>query len=162
MRLILVSLLTILVLAPLVALADARKQALLFVQVRESRLRSQPEFWANAIAPLSYGDSLTPLGAAPSSKSWLKVKLGDTEGYVHVSAVTSRRVVLKVSANRSAKAVNSSDVVLAGKGFNNQVEQSYAASRGVSFVPVDDVEKISAPSGEEARAFLQNGKLKMD
>ena len=142
--------------------ATGSQQGYIYVQVRESKLRSQPNFWSPAVGNLSYGDSLVPFGAAPSSNAWLKAKLGDTEGFVHVSAVTSRRIVIKTSAGQQQKVADTEDIVLAGKGFNNQVEGRYAASKGVSFASVDDVEKISAPSGEEARVFLQNGKLSTD
>lgn len=136
----------------------ATKEGLLYVQVKESRLRSQPQFWATSVADLSYGTALVALSAAPSDKSWIKAKLGETEGFVHVSAITSRKVVLSTSADASKKQVDPSSVVMAGKGFNSQVENSYKSSKGLDFASVNEVEQYKVQSTEE-ETFLRDGKL---
>ena len=137
------------------AVTAAPKEGLLYLQVQQSRLRSQPQFWSPPLADLNYGDSA--LGAAPKDKSWLKVKFGDKEGYVHVSSVTSRKVIVKGSAKVSAN-VDPSSVVLAGKGFNKQVEGNYGASKGLNYKAVDLVEANKVESAEET-AFLVSGGL---
>ncbi len=136
----------------------APKEALLYVQVKESKLRSQPQFWASSAANLTYGDVLTALGAAPSDKSWIKVKKGDTEGYVHVAAVTKRKVILSSSTKGVQSNVDPSSVVMAGKGFNRQVENSYASKKGLDFKSVDKAEQNKVDPSDEA-AFIKEGKL---
>lgn len=144
-------------LAPLTALAAA-SEALLYVQVRNTKLRAEPKFWSAQKADLDYGSAVTPLGAAPNDKSWLKVKKGDTEGFVHVSAITKRRIVLSGQAVPNGKGVDQSSIVLAGKGFNSQVEDKYRAANGLDYAAVDEVTKLGVDGAEEA-AFIAEGKL---
>ncbi len=143
----------------LVSLASAApSQKNIYIQVRETRLRTQPEFWAPTVKVLSYGDFLTPLGAAQNNKSWLKAQLGGEQGYVHVSAVTSRKIVLASSRNTDAVRASSSEIVLAGKGFNKQVENHYKSSKGLDFAGVDEVEQLKIDPVEQVM-FLQAGEL---
>ena len=142
---------------PLPSAMAAPKEALLYLQVQQTKLRSQPQFWSTPVSDLSYGAALTTLGAAPSDKSWIKVKYGDKEGYVHVSSVTSRKIVLKSAGNVDPN-VDPGSIVLAGKGFNKQVEGNYAASRGLNYKSVDLVEANRVEPAEEI-AFLESGGL---
>lgn len=136
----------------------ATKEARIFVQVRESKLRSQPAFWSPSVADLSYGSALVAVGADPKNKSWIKAKLGETEGFVHVSAVTNKKVILSTNTSNVQRVADQSDVVMAGKGFNRQVENSYKTSKGLDFGAVDEVEKSKVDSNEGA-AFVKEGKL---
>jgi hypothetical protein len=135
----------------------ATPESFLYVKVRESKLRQDPQFWAPTVANLPYGTKLSEIGAAQKDSQWLKVKFDASEGYVHISAVTKRRVVLG-SAGVGGDKVDPSTVVLAGKGFNRQVEQSYASSKGLDFKSVDEVEQYHVDSSEGA-AFVKDGKL---
>lgn len=135
----------------------APKESLLYVQVRESKLRSKPQFWSPPVADLTYGSALVPVAAAPSDKSWIKTRLGNVEGFVHVSAVTRRKIVLSTSTAKLDKTVDSS-IVLAGKGFNSQIENNYKASKGLDFAPVNEVETYKVASAAE-EVFIRDGKL---
>ncbi len=141
------------------AVADAApKEKTLYVQVRESKLRAQPQFWAPTVQELPYGTALTALSAAPSNKSWLQAKVGETQGFVHVSAVTSRKIVINPSAKRNSVQSASNDIVLAGKGFNKQVENNYGSSKGLDFAAVDELEKAKIDPAEEV-VFIREGDL---
>jgi hypothetical protein len=134
------------------------KQKLLYVQVRESKLRAEPQFWSSTVQDLSYGSSLVALGAAPGNKSWVRAKSGEHEGFVHMSAVTSRKIVLVASDKPGLVRAPSSDVMLAGKGFNQQVENHYGTSKGLDFSVVDEVEKLRVDPLEQA-TFIREGDL---
>lgn len=157
-RLISLATVTLLCLLPTRSLEGAAPDPMLYIQVRSTKLRAKPEFWSQAIADLSYGSVLSPLGAAPTDKSWLKVKLDATEGYVHVSSVTKRRIVLKASAIGGDKNVDQSSIVLAGKGFNSQIENNYGSAKGLDYAAVNEVEKLNVDPGEEG-LFVSEGKL---
>lgn len=157
MRLSFLALLISSILPPLADLHAAPPRPL-YVQVRESTLRSEPQFWSPTVQILKYGDVLEPLGAVPGSKAWLKAKVGEREGYVHVSAVTSRKVVFNASTKSDMVRGASGDVVLAGKGFNKQVENHYGASKGLDFEVVNEVEKVKVDPLEQA-AFIRDGGL---
>lgn len=156
-RLVYATLTSLFCLAPQ-SLAGAGADPMLYIQVRSTKLRAKPEFWSAALADLSYGSALTPLGAAPTDKSWLKVKLDATEGYVHVSSVTKRKIILKASADTNGKNVDQSSIVLAGKGFNSQIENNYRSAKGLDYSAVDEVEKLGVDPGEEGQ-FVSDGKL---
>ncbi len=146
-------------LASLATLVSAAPQPkLLYVQVKQSSLRAQPKFWAPVLADLPYGTPLTPVSTSPDDKSWLKVKVGETEGYAHVSAVTSRKVAMTGAVKSVNPKVDSLASSLAGKGFNKNVEGAYASAKGVDFTSVDFVESQKIDSAE-FYSFIQEGKL---
>lgn len=128
----------------------------LTVKVKESKLRSAPKLWASAVGDLKFGDVLTPLA---SDGGWFKVKTSrGLQGFVHPTAVTDRRVILSSSKAASAK-VDPSEVVLAGKGFNKEIEQDFSKKH-----PASDYRKVDAVgavkiSDQELREFLRSGKL---
>lgn len=157
MRLILLALLIASTLQPLAG-ANAAPSRPVYVQVRESKLRLEPQFWSPTVRVLTYGDALESMGPVPGNKSWIKAKAGASEGYVHVSAVTSRRVVFNASTKADMVRGASGDVVLAGKGFNKQVETHYGTSKGLDFEVVNEVEKIKVDPVEQA-AFIRDGGL---
>jgi hypothetical protein len=127
-----------------------------YVQVRKTALRSQPSMISPSVSTLKYGDTVELLESAQDS--WLRVKASGRSGYLHVSATTSRKVVLQQRDIRSADSVSSSDVVLAGKGFSREVERAFAAKNGVSLAAVDSIERNSVSSVEIAQ-FIASGKL---
>lgn len=137
---------------------SAPKEAILYVQVRNSKLRRDPEFWAPALADLTYGSVLTGLNGGPSGKMWLKAKFGTVEGFVHISAISRRKIVFDANAITRAGGIDQSSIVLAGKGFNNQVENKFKASQGLDFSPVDEIERLGVDGSEESE-FIKNGKL---
>lgn len=153
------SALFVLAVLPFVPVSDAApQQKMLYVQVKESTLRSQPKFWSSTVAPLLYGSELTPIAAAPEDKSWLKVKLGAVEGFVHATAVTNRKLSLGGATKSINPKVDSLSMSLAGKGFNKKVEGAYASSKGIDFSGVDALEAHTV-DGIALYAFIHEGKL---
>lgn len=127
----------------------------LYVQVRQTVVRASPQYWGAKVAPVAYGDRLAKVS---EDDGWLKVKTGGgSQGFVHSSAVTTRRIVF--AANAAGQNFSSSDVVLAGKGFNSDVENRYANSKsGVNYRAVDTVESLKVPDSAVAE-FVTQGKL---
>jgi hypothetical protein len=78
---------------------------------------------------------------------------------VHESAVSERRVVLNSDASFDNKAGGDQTVILAGKGFNKEVERAYSSrNRSLNFKAVDAMEKNSVSNSELLR-FAKEGKL---
>ncbi|MBX7143142.1 MAG: SH3 domain-containing protein [Oligoflexia bacterium] len=127
------------------------------VKIRSTALRSQPKAWAATLAVLSYGDTLKLTGA---DGSWMKVKSkGGTEGFVHSSALTTKKVVLASAKSPSAQ-VDRADIVMAGKGFSKEIERQFASANGsLNYASVNEVERFRVSSGELS-AFMKSGKLK--
>ena len=130
----------------------------IWVQVRNSVIRSQPQHFASGIGSVKYGDKLTMLG---TQDNWVKVKTGGgATGYIPVSSVSAKVVALSVKDAAKSKA-DPSDVVLAGKGFSKDVENQYKQSSTAGrYDLVDKVEKGSAVTRNEVAQFVRSGGLK--
>lgn len=142
----------------LIALAFSASGALaedIYVQVKTSALRAEPKYWSSQVAPLKYGDKLKRI---KEDDGWYQAQsTAGAKGFIHSSAITSRRVVF---ANTGGTQVaSSSDVVLAGKGFNREVEREYAAQNSdLNFRSVDAVESLRVTDGAVTE-FIKVGKL---
>lgn len=126
------------------------------IQVKETRLRSSPKFYAKTISQLERGDTLEKLS---EERGWYEVKTPTGEvGWVHSSAVETKK--LKLSSGEWIETEASpEEVALAGKGFNKEVESEYRKNHpDLDFTWVDRMEKIEI-SEEDIIAFLKEGKL---
>ncbi len=170
-------------LLPLSASAITAGQEL-YVQVRSSKMRSAPQLWAPAIADIVYGDSVTVLPGQDTDGAWLKVTCRKREGYVHISAVSTHEIVMHTDHEKptmlahantagvvlAGKGLGSDgdesgsnnarnpDVVLAGRGFNKQIEAAYARAHALNYSAVNQVEGERL-SDSELATFIKAGKL---
>ena len=127
-----------------------------YVEVKAAKIRSEPRHWASGVESVSFGVPLTELAR---EASWVKVRAASgATGYLHESALTSRRIILKGEGGlRDDESADS--VVLAGKGFNADVEAEYAASGGeLNYAAVDTIEAAMV-SEDELYRFLIEGRL---
>lgn len=141
----------------LLALAVLLVAETVVVKVQTTSLRKEPKFYSAAVAALKAGDSLTKLA---SQNGWVQVKTSSgVVGWIHSSAVETKKFNLaSVGGTRKTQA-SASEVALAGKGFNKQVEDSYKANhRDANFAAVDRMLKLSV-SPAEVEAFIKKGKL---
>lgn len=130
----------------------------LFVEVKSAALRKEPKHWAEAIEQLQYGDQLEEISRA---SSWVMVKTnGSRQGYVHLSALTKRVVLLpKAGAANPAIEADASSIVLAGKGFNKDIEAQYSAGQpSLNYAAVALMESREV-SAQQLYQFLRDGKL---
>ena len=128
----------------------------LYVKVRQAKIRSEPKQWAPGVANLNYGDKVNEIGEEDGA--WFKVEKGGKTGYLHSTAVSERAVVFK-STTSVAKTGNDKDVILAGKGFNKEVESKYSQTKSnLNYGEVDRMEKLSVGDSELA-SFIKDGQL---
>jgi hypothetical protein len=126
----------------------------LTVQVRETKLRKEPKFWAPAVATLKAGDAV---GEIERQGDWIRGTGRGATGWIHGSAVTTQAVVLTGGSTTASTETRSGDVSLAGKGFTDQVEREYRKEKAAGF---EDLERIAPPiSDAELETFLREGKL---
>lgn len=127
------------------------------VKIKSTALRSQPKAWASSVAVLNYGDALELIGA---EGAWMKAKAkGGKTGYVHSSALTTKKVLL-ASSKAPAAQVDRADIVMAGKGFSKEIERQFASTNGtLNYSAVNEVEKQRVGAGELS-SFIKSGKLK--
>ena len=66
---------------------------LVYVQVASARVRSAAKHWASSVAEIKFGDKLQEISR---DSNWIKIRTkSGEEGFVHVSAVTERTVVVR-------------------------------------------------------------------
>jgi hypothetical protein len=135
---------------------DAMK--MMSVQVKRGEVRATPYFLGKIVATLSYGDRVEVLG---SKESWFRVSLKgkDVTGWMHASALSEKRILLKAGEADAPVAASSGELALAGKGFNADVEAEFKArNRNIDFTWIDRMQEMKVPP-ERIAAFLQEGGL---
>ena len=128
------------------------------VQVKRGEVRATPYFLGKIVATLSYGDRVDVL---ESREGWFRVSpqgKGIT-GWMHSSALSEKRIVLKAGGRDAQVAASSGELALAGKGFNADVESEFKArNRNIDFSWIDRMQAMTVPP-ERIAAFLQEGGL---
>jgi SH3-like domain-containing protein len=127
------------------------------VTVRETQARATPSFLGAVLAVLAYGDRVDVL---EEQRDWIKVSLpGGKQGWVNRSALTDKRVVLQSGSGSAEESASSSEVALAGKGFNKEVEAEYKAENDLDYTWVDRMEGFVVPA-QQILAFVEAGGLR--
>lgn len=138
----------------LVFFAFAKPGDTMYVNVKESILKSGTGFFSSKLESLYYGDSVIIL---EESGKWTKVGLStniSVQGWISSASLTKKKIV-------SGKTQNLSDteLALAGKGFSAEVEGAMKQRNGqLRFDLVDKIEEKTV-SDEDLLSFLNEGKL---
>ncbi len=127
------------------------------VQVRTSNLRSRPSFLGSTISEMVYG---TQVRVGSRQGPWVQVTGPDGRtGWLHESALSEDELAMVSGDAEAATGASSEEIALAGKGFNDQVEQEYRnQNQDLDFQTVDRMEKIVI-TPEQAAAFLAAGQV---
>jgi len=148
--------------ATLMPITPVQAQKTMIVQVKQAQIRSTPSFLAKIMARPAYGEKVTVL---TEKKGWMKVKRNTavrTEGWMHGSALSPVRVILKSGDQAKSWQSSAQEVALAGKGFNQKIEGEYALDHhNLDYAWVDKMEKIS-PDIEELEKFVIDGSLSLE
>jgi len=133
------------------------------VLVKQTSIRADKQFFAKTIATANRLDELELI---ETQGGWLKVNFKGKTGWVHASAISVKKAPEKKKGGFSlfgkeddpAK-VSQDEVAMAGKGFNEQVEDSYKKKNPkLDFAAVDKMEKVTADQDKLA-AFVKDGNL---
>ncbi len=130
---------------------------ILIVKVQTTQLRKGPQFFSQTLTSLKAGDRLEKVS---ESAGWIQVKTASgVVGWIHSSAVESTKFNLLAMDKSMKTQATASEVALAGKGFNKQVEASYRAKHTeVNFALVDHMLGLKISLAQIAD-FLKKGKL---
>jgi len=126
------------------------------VQVKQSQVRTAPSFLARIIATLNYGDRVYIVSR---QGTWSQVLLASkgVQGWVHSSALTTKKIVLKAGATDVNQSATSDELALAGKGFNKKVEGEYRNNnKTLDYATIDQMEQMKV-SQKAIRQFLKEG-----
>jgi uncharacterized protein YgiM (DUF1202 family) len=131
------------------------KGSTMYVSAKTLALKSSTGFFAKTKGSLGYGDQVTVLQV---SGKWVEVRSASNNslsGWASASSLTTKRVIAGSAGNASAK-----EIALAGKGFNQEVENAYKAKGQLNYADVDRAEAITV-SEDDLQKFLVEGRLKM-
>lgn len=129
----------------------------LIVRVQSTSVRQNPKFYSPVLLVLRAGEKVEKVS---SQEGWVQVRTsGGVVGWVHLSAVEVQKFSLLAMDKSMKTQASASEVALAGKGFNKQVEESYRAKHGdINFLWVDRMLQIKIPASEVLE-FMKQGKL---
>lgn len=128
------------------------------VQVKQGQVRATPSFLGKVIATLAYGDRVETL---EEKGGWIRILPPGSRaaGWIHSSALTAKRVVLRAGGKEADVAASTGELALAGKGFNADVEAAFKArNRDIDFTWIDRMQEMTVPPGK-IQAFVQEGKM---
>ena len=136
----------------------AIEQKMMSIQVKNGAVRSSPSFLGKIVAQLTYGDQVA---VQDVKGSWYFIDRpeGSTDGWVHSSALSVKKIVLNPGASDVEQAASSDEITLAGKGFNQQVENDFKSKNPqVDFTWINKMEKMTV-SQNQIQAFIKEGQL---
>ena len=136
-------------------LSAAQTPKQMSVTVKETQVRATPSYLGKILTVLSYGDQVEVLA---EQAGWARVRLPTGEGWVHLSALSSKRIALQSGSQDVGTGASSGEVALAGKGFNQEVENKYKQDNQLDYTWVDRMGAFTV-SPEEVLAFLEQGEL---
>lgn len=138
--------------------ATAQTQKTMSVQVKQTQLRATPSHLGKILVKASYGARVTIL---EERGDWKRAAYGNYRGWVHASALTTKKIVLTAGKTSQAGSVSQSEIALAGKGFSQETESNYRrANKNLDYTWVDRMEKFSS-SPDEVENFVTGGSLKL-
>lgn len=139
------------------AASAAQADDAMSVQVRQAPLRSDPSFLGRLVGQAAYGERVAVQRA---QADWRLVSTpGGVEGWVHQSALTPKKLVMKSGATDVQQTASGEELALAGKGFNSDVEADFKKKNAnIDFTWIDRMEKIKV-SANEMTAFLKDGQV---
>ena len=141
---------TLLMSIPLFAQVRAGSQA--WVSSKSAPLKSSTWFFASTRGALSMADEVAVLQL---SGNWAEVRSSansSLSGWTQMSNLSARRIL------PSGAGASADEIALAGKGFNQEVEDAYRAQGNLNFADVDIVEAITV-SQDELYRFVTDGRL---
>ncbi len=129
----------------------------LFVKIKSTFVRIKPKFYADGLAQLKAGDSVETISV---QNGWMKIRTADgVIGWIHSGAVEEKKFKLFALDKSLKTQASASEVALAGKGFNKNVEESYRKKNpAISFAYVDKMLEIKIPP-RKIEEFLRTGRL---
>lgn len=139
----------------IVAVSGANRMS---IQIKSGHLRDTPSFLGRIVSSLSYGDRVDFF---EEKNSWSHVGVPGTQirGWIHATALTSKKIILSAGTEDVEKAANSDELALAGKGFNRQVEEEFKLkNRHIDYHWVDKMEHFVA-SQDQIKRFVKDGAL---
>jgi len=137
-----------------VAFAQISRGGTAWVSVRTADLKASTGMFAASRGAVNYGDQVTVLQV---SGNWAEVRSSanaNLSGWISTANLSAKRIV----ATGGASSATASEVALAGKGFNQEVENEYKTAGNLNYAAVDWMEEIVI-SDSDLLNFINEGRL---
>lgn len=132
-----------------------KKGTTVYVAVQASNLKDGKGVFAKNIVSVSYGDSL--LVVSSDKKKTQVTTISNKTGWIATGSLTKKKIIK--SAKGGTVKASSSEIALAGKGFSEEAENAYKASKpNLDYDTVDKIETINI-SESDLHTFAKEGKL---
>ena len=135
--------------------SQASKGGTMYAAAKTVDLKSSTGFFASKRGSLAYGDQVTVLQVNGKYAEVRSSSNSSLSGWTALANLSAKRIV---SANTTG--ASASEVALAGKGFNQQVENVYKAEGALNYADVDKTEQQQV-STEELYDFIVEGHLSL-
>jgi hypothetical protein len=125
----------------------------MYVTAKTIEVKKSTAFFGETLGSLAYG---TPVSVLQEYGKWVQVKSAEPPeitGWVAAASLTSKRIIVG-----SATSASADEIALAGKGFNQEVENAYRQNGTLNYEAIDAMEAIRIPS-RQLFSFLQEGRL---
>lgn len=121
------------------------------VKIREQHIFPSPVFYARPLGELHFGEVVD---VKARQGDWFSIETASgTQGWVHATALTGALL------SQGSESTDDSDMImLAGRGFNSDVEDAYSQGKNLPWDKVDMIEALEVEP-EAIEAFLQEGLL---
>ena len=137
------------------AAAQASKGGTMYAATKTLALKSSTGFFASTRGTINYGDRVTVLQISGKYAEVRSAANSSLSGWTAISNLSAKQIVSGNTSTASAK-----EVALAGKGFNQEVENSYKTKGKVNYADVDRTESVTV-GDSDLKKFLEDGRLKM-
>ncbi|MCL1958691.1 MAG: hypothetical protein FWF68_03735 [Spirochaetes bacterium] len=133
--------------------AQVAKGGTLYVAVKTVTLKSSTGFFASNRGTLNYADVVTVLQVSGKFVEVRSAANSSLTGWTASANLSAKQIVSGNTSTISAK-----ETALAGKGFNQEIEDVYKTKGNLNYAAVDRVEAIAVREADILR-FLEDGRL---
>jgi hypothetical protein len=133
--------------------AQVRKGGTLYVSIKTVTLKSSTGFFASNKGTLNYGDTVKVLQVSGKFVEIQSAANSSLTGWTASANLSAKQIV---SGNTSS--VSAKETALAGKGFNQEVENTYKSNGKLNYAEVDRVETAKVRDADLLK-FLEDGHL---
>jgi hypothetical protein len=137
------------------ASAQISRGGTLYVAVKTVTLKSSTGFFASNKGVLNYGDRVTVLQVSGKFVEIRSAENSSLTGWTASANLSAKQIVSGNTASVSAR-----ETALAGKGFNQEVEDTYKTQGNLNYADVDRTEAVMV-SEADLKRFLEEGHLFM-
>jgi uncharacterized protein YgiM (DUF1202 family) len=127
-----------------------------YVAAKTLKVKASTGFFAGTRGTLSYGAQVRVLQVKGNWSEIQSLGGNSLRGWVNTSNLTSKRI----NPAGTGTSASAREVALAGKGFNQEVENVYRAEGSLNYAGVNAVETIIV-SDRDLYNFLVEGRLAM-